>query len=79
MSYKILNISDGQLVNSLASGETLRLDMREDKTIADSDITDYLRHLESVGRVKITKIEDEQVEESATKKTSKKSQKDKED
>ena len=77
MSYKILNISDGQLVCDLASGETLRLDMKEDKTIADSDITDYLRHLESIGRVKITKIE-EQVEE-PVRKTPKKSQKDKED
>lgn len=77
MSYKILNISDGQLVNDLASGETLRLDMKEDKTISDSDITDYLRHLESIGRVKITKIE-EQVEE-PVRKTPKKSQKDKED
>ena len=78
MSYKVLNISDGQLVCDLASGETLRLDMKEDKTIVDSDITDYLLHLESIGRVKMIKIE-EQVEESASKKTSKKSQKDKED
>lgn len=78
MSYKVLNISDGQLVCDLASGETLRLNMKEDKTIADSDITDYLFHLESIGRVKMIKIE-EQVEESAPKKTPKKSQKDKED
>ncbi len=78
MSYKVLNISDGQLVCDLANGETLRLNMKEDKTVADSDITDYLLHLESIGRVKMIKIE-EQVEESAPKKTPKKSQKDKED
>ena len=77
MSYKILNISDGQLVCDLASGDTLRLNMKEDKTIADSDITDYLLHLESIGRVKMIKIE-EQVEE-PVRKTPKKSQKDKED
>ncbi len=70
MSYKVTNISDGQLVNTLASGNTLRLNVGEHTTITDSDITDYLTHLEGLGMLKMEKIEE---------KTSKKSQKDKEE
>lgn len=49
MSYKLTNISGGQIVCDLASGETLRLDNRQSKVIKDSDITEHIKILESRG------------------------------
>ena len=49
MSYKLTNISGGQIVCDLASGETLRLDNKQSTTIKDSDITEHIRVLEKRG------------------------------
>lgn len=58
--YRVLNISGGQLVCTLASGNTLRLDDRKYQEIKDTDMTDYLKHIESLGLVKCTKIVEEE-------------------
>lgn len=47
MSYKLTNISGGQIVCNLASGETLRLNNRQSCTVEDEDITKHIRVLES--------------------------------
>lgn len=52
--YKILNILGGELVCTLASGTTLRLEDRKSVTIKDSEMNDYLRTIESKGFIKIT-------------------------
>lgn len=52
--YKILNILGGELVCTLASGTTLRLEDRKSATIKDSEMNDYLRTIESKGFIKIT-------------------------
>lgn len=74
--YRVLNLSGGQLVCTLASGETLRVDDRKTKEVKDTDMTEYLEHLESIGYVKCTKIVEEDAEPvvttSATKKGLKK-------
>lgn len=58
--YRVLNISGGQLVCTLASGNTMRLDDRKYQEIKDTDMTDYLKHIESLGLVKCTKIVEEE-------------------
>ncbi len=64
--YQILNISGGQLVCDLGGGGTLRLNDREHETIKDTDLTDYLSHIESMGLIKC-----KQIEETTTVKSSK--------
>lgn len=58
--YRVLNIFGGQLVCTLASGDTLRIDDRKYQEIKDTDMTDYLKHIESLGLVKCTKIVEEE-------------------
>lgn len=52
MSYKLTNISGGQIVCNLASGETLRLDNKGVQTIKNTDITEHLLNLEKLGYMK---------------------------
>ena len=48
MSYKVTNISGGQIVCDLASkGNTLRLNNRQSKTIKDAEITPHIKNLET--------------------------------
>ncbi len=54
--YKLLNLSGGQLVCTLNSGKTLRVDDRKTEEISDEDRVGYIEHLESEGLVKCTKI-----------------------
>ena len=55
MSYKLTNISGGQIVCNLASGATLRLDNRGVQTIKNTDITEHLLNLEKLGYMKCEK------------------------
>lgn len=57
--YRVLNISGGQLVCDLGGGGTLRLDDKEDMNIKDTDMTDHIQHLESLGYIKCTKVAEE--------------------
>lgn len=52
MSYKLTNISGGQIVCNLASGETLRLDNKGTQTIKNTDMTEHLLNLEKLGYMK---------------------------
>lgn len=52
MSYKLTNISGGQIVCDLASGETLRLDNKSTQTIKNTDMTEHLLNLEKLGYMK---------------------------
>ena len=46
MSYKLTNISGGQIVCDLAvEGKTLRLDNKQSKTIEDNEMTPYISRL----------------------------------
>ena len=56
--YQVTNISGGQLVCTLASGDTLRLDNKEQTTIKNSDLTEYLKRIEIKGLIVCTKVEE---------------------
>lgn len=56
--YRVTNIFGGQLVCTLASGETLRLDNKQFATIKDTDKTDYLNTIERKGYIKCVHIEE---------------------
>lgn len=70
--YRVQNILGGQIVCTLASGETLRLSDREYQEVKNTDMTDYLKHIESLGLVKCTKIVEEETETPTPKKGLKK-------
>ena len=64
MSYKLTNISGGQIVCDLAvQGKTLRLNNKQSKTIKDNEITSHIKNLvekrlilsEEVGQPQTTK------------------------
>lgn len=68
MSYKLTNISGGQIVCDLAvKGKTLRLNNRQTETIKENEITPHITHLMNSGLILIEKIQ----KESKTKKVSK--------
>ena len=75
--YKLLNLSGSQLVYTLKSGKTLRVDDRKTEEISDEDRDGYIEHLESEGLVKCTKIITE--EPAVSPKKSKKQNNEKED
>lgn len=52
MSYKLTNISGGQIVCDLAvEGKTLRLDNKQTKTIKDTEITSHIENLAIKGLI----------------------------
>ena len=52
MSYVLTNISGGQIVCDLAvKGKTLRLDIKQTKTIKDTEITPHIKNLVSKGLI----------------------------
>ena len=52
MSYKLTNISGGQIVCDLAvKGKTLRLNNKQTKTIKDTEITPHIKNLVSKGLI----------------------------
>ena len=52
MSYKLTNISCGQIVCDLAQkGSTLRINVRETQTIKDNEITPHIMNLVSKGLI----------------------------
>lgn len=65
MKYEVQNISGGQLVCPLPSGNTLRLDVGEKIALPESDISDYLRTIEGKGYVRIVGIPEEAAESPA--------------
>lgn len=66
MSYKLTNISGGQIVCDLAvKGKTLRLDNRKSMTISDKEITPHIKNLISKGLI----LSEEVASKKATKKT----------
>ena len=58
---KLTNVSGGQIVCDLKSGETLRLNNRQETTIKDSDMTKYLQNLNKQGIVVAKNITDSKV------------------
>ena len=78
MSYKLTNISGGQIVCDLAvKGKTLRLNNKQSKTIKNNEITPHIKNLVSKGLI----LSEEVLQPQATKKTTapNKSSKEKED
>ena len=77
MSYKLTNISGGQIVCDLAvEGKTLRLNNKQSKTIKDNEITSHIKKLVAKRLI----LSEEVVVPQATKKTTaSKSSKEKED
>lgn len=64
---KVLNISGGQIVYSLPSGQTLRLNDREEMSVSVSDMEGYLTTIEGKGLIKVTDFPDSaSVEESSS-------------
>lgn len=62
MSYKLTNISGGQIVCDLAvKGKTLRLNNRQSKTIKDTEITNHIKNLVSKRLVLSEQISVEEV------------------
>lgn len=75
MSYKLTNISGGQIVCDLAvEGKTLRLDNKQTTTIKDSEITPHIKNL-----VSKRLILSETIETKTVKTTAKSSVKEKEE
>lgn len=57
MSYKLTNISGGQIVcDTAVEGKTLRLNNRQSDTIKESEITRHIENLESKGLLLIEYI-----------------------
>lgn len=77
MSYKLTNISGGQIVCDLAvQGKTLRLNNKQTKTIKENEITPHIKNLVSKGLI----LSEEVIPPQVTKKTTaSKSSKEKED
>ena len=72
MSYKLTNISGGQLVCDLAvKGETLRLDNKKSKTIKDNEMTPHIMNMSNKKLILIEKVSNET--KSVKKETTKKS------
>ena len=77
MSFKLTNISGGQIVCDLAiEGKTLRLDNKQSQTIKDNEITPHIKHIIDKGLILSEKVSEET---KATKKTVKNSNKEKEE
>ena len=75
MSYKLTNISGGQIVCDLAvKGKTLRLDNKKSATIKDTEITPHIKNL-----VSKRLILSETIETKTVKTTAKSSVKEKEE
>ena len=78
MSYKLTNISGGQIVCDLAvEGKTLRLDNKQSTTIKDTEITQHIKN--NVERGLILSEHFEAKTTKATKTTTKSSVKEKEE
>ena len=60
MSYKLTNISGGQIVCDLAiEGNTLRLDNKKTKTIKDNEITPHILNMSDKKLILIEKLNNE--------------------
>lgn len=68
---KLINYTGGQLVCTLANGETLRVNNKESASIDESAVNDYLRTLEKRGLVKMSKATGRRKSSSAKTKTEK--------
>lgn len=76
MSYRLTNISGGQIVCDLAvQGKTLRLNNKQSKTIKNNEITSHIKNLVEKGLI----LSDEVKQPQTTKKTTSKSSKEKEE
>lgn len=65
MSFKLTNISGGQIVCDLATeGKTLRLDNRQSQTVKDNEITPHIKNLIEKGLI----LSEEVLKETKTKK-----------
>lgn len=73
MSYKLTNISGGQIVCDLAvKGKTLRLNNKQTETIKDSEMTSHIKNLVNKGLMLSEEI---LAEKKSTKKTVQKNSK----
>ena len=78
MSYKLTNISGGQIVCDLAvKGKTLRLDNKQSTTIKDTEITPHIKNNVALGLILSEHFEAKTTK--ATKTTTKSSVKEKEE
>ena len=60
MSYKLTNISGGQIVCDLAiKGKTLRLNNKQSQTIKDNEITPHIENLVNKGLILSEKVSEE--------------------
>lgn len=73
MSYKLTNISGGQIVCDLAvEGKTLRLDNRKSKTITDKEMTPHIQNLIDKGKILSEEVVSKTTKKETVKKNSKK-------
>ena len=56
VKYKLTNISGGQIVCDLATGDTLRLNYKESQTITEEEMTPYIRNLEAKGLMIVREV-----------------------
>lgn len=80
MSFKLTNISGGQIVCDLAvKDKTLRLDNKKSKTIKDSEITPHIKNLVSKGLILCEQIVSEETKSTKKSTVQKSSKKEKEE
>lgn len=73
MSFKLTNISGGQIVCDLAvKGKTLRLDNKKSKTIPDNEMTSHIENMVSKRLLLSEKVSNETKTKKETAKTSSK-------
>lgn len=62
MSYKLTNISGGQIVcDTAVEGKTLRLNNRQSDTIKETEITQHIKNMGSKGLLLIEYIPEKKV------------------
>ena len=74
MIIKVTNISGGQFVCTLASGETLRLDNNASVTLDEKDLTSGMSNAERLHKLLIERVS-ETISKTTTKKSAKSEEK----
>lgn len=68
MSYKLTNISGGQIVCDLNKGKTLRLNNKQSETIKDTEMTPHISNLIAKGLILSVQVSETKTVKKTTKK-----------
>lgn len=80
MSYKLTNVSRGQIVCDLATeGSSLRLNIRESRTVKENEITPHIKNLMKKGLILCEEVLERETTSTKKKAVKKDSNKDKEE